>query len=83
MGLTVPRGKPCSHVKNQTTMQFGIGVSASQVEIGDYGTASGYVKLNGTGLAPQQMTLTGEINELALDGYDFPSHKQPTAPIHI
>ena len=50
---------------------FHIDVSASQVEIGDYGFASGYVKLSGTSLDPQQITVIGEINELELDGYDF------------
>jgi len=50
---------------------FEIDVSASQVEIGDYGYASGYVKLSGTGLDPQQITVIGEINELELDGYDY------------
>ena len=53
------------------TMRFNVDVSASQVEIGDYGFASGYVQLSGTGLDPQQITVTGEINELELDGYDF------------
>ena len=46
-------------------------MSASQVEIGDYGFVSGYVKFRGTGLDPQQMTVVGEISELELDGYDF------------
>ena len=54
-----------------TDNYFKIDVSASQVEIGDYGFASGRVKLRGTGLDPQQVTVIGEINELELDGYDF------------
>ena len=54
-----------------TDNYFEIDVSASQVEIGDYGFASGYVKLSGTGLDPQQITVIGEINEMELDGYDF------------
>ena len=54
-----------------TDNYFEIDVSASQVEIGDYGFASGYVKLSGTGLDRQQITVIGEINELELDGYDF------------
>ena len=54
-----------------TDNYFEIEVLASQVEIGDYGFASGFVKLSGTGLDPQQMTVTGEINELELDGYDL------------
>ena len=53
------------------TMQFAIEVSASQVEVADYGVASGYVKVSGTGLALDQMTVIGEINELELDSYDF------------
>ena len=55
----------------KTDNYFEIDVSASQVEIGDYGFASGYVKLSGTGLDPQQITVIGEINELELDSYDF------------
>lgn len=50
---------------------FEIDVSASQVEIGNYGVASGYVKLSGTDLDPQRITVIGEINKLELDGYDF------------
>ncbi len=50
---------------------FEIDVSASQVEVGNYGVASGHVKLTGTDLDPQQITVIGEINELELDGYDF------------
>ena len=50
---------------------FEIDVSASQIEIGDYGFASGRVKLSGTGLDPQQITVIGEIKELELDGYNF------------
>ncbi len=55
----------------KTDNYFKIDVLASQVEIGDYGFASGRVKLSGTGLDPQQITVIGEINELELDGYDF------------
>lgn len=50
---------------------FEIDVSASQVEVGDYGVASGHVKLSGTDLDPQRITVIGEINKLELDGYDF------------
>ncbi|MDE0467405.1 MAG: translocation/assembly module TamB domain-containing protein [Candidatus Poribacteria bacterium] len=50
---------------------FEIDVSASQVEIGSYGVASGYVKLSGTDLDPQRITVISEINKLELDGYDF------------
>lgn len=57
--------------KDAGTMQFEINVSASKIEIGDYGFASGYVNLSGIGLDPQQITVMGEINELELDGYDF------------
>ena len=65
------QGKAMFSRQDRDTMQFDVDVSASQVEIGDYGFASGFVKLSGTGLDPQQMTVTGEINELELDGYDF------------
>ena len=54
-----------------TDNYFEVDVSASQVEIGDYGFASGYINLSGTGLDPQQIKVIGEINELELDGYDF------------
>ncbi len=57
--------------KDTDTMQFAIEVSASQVEIGDYGVVSGYVKLSGTSLTLDQITVIGEINELELDDYDF------------
>ncbi len=50
---------------------FEIDVSASQVEVGNYGVASGYVKLSGTDLDPQRITVIGEISKLELDGYDF------------
>ena len=50
---------------------FEIDVSATQVEIGNYGIASGYVKLSGTDLDPQRIKVIGEINKLELDGYDF------------
>ena len=50
---------------------FEIDLSASQVEIGNYGVASGHVKLSGTDLDPQQITVIGEINKLELDRYDF------------
>ena len=55
----------------KTDDYFEVEVSASQVEIGDYGFASGYMNLSGTGLDLQQITISGEINELELDGYDF------------
>ena len=58
-------------LKLKTDNYFEIDVSASQIEIGDYGFASGYVKFSGTGLDPQQMTVIGEVSELELDGYDF------------
>ena len=50
---------------------FEVDVSASQIGIGDYGFASGRVKLSGTGLDPQQLTVIGEIQALELDGYNF------------
>ena len=58
---------------------FEIDVSASAIEVGDYGTASGNVKISGTSLDPQQITVIGEINELALDGYNF--HLINSAPL--
>ena len=63
------------------TMQFAIDVSASHVEVGDYGVVSGYVKLSGTDLDPQQITVSAEINELVLDGYDF--HLTNSAPLRF
>ena len=57
--------------QDRDAMRFDINVSASQVEIGDYGFTSGYMNLSGTGLDLQQITVIGEIKELELDGYDF------------
>lgn len=54
-----------------TDSHFEIDLSASQVEIGNYGVASGHVKLSGTSLDPQQITVIGEINKLELDRYGF------------
>ena len=54
-----------------TDNYFEIDVSASQVEVGNYGVASGHVKLSGTGLDPQQITVIGQINKLELNGYNF------------
>ena len=65
------KGKAEFSRQDTDTMRFNVDVSASQVEIGDYGFASGDVKLSGTSLDPQQITVIGEINELELDGYDF------------
>ncbi len=67
--------------QDTNTMQFAIEVSASQVEIADYGIASGYVKLSGTALVPEQITVIGKINELELDGYDF--HLVNSAPLQF
>ena len=68
----IVKRKPLTDRRSPTADgHFEIDMSASQVEIGDYGFASGYVKLSGTSLDPQQMTVIGEINELELDGYDF------------
>ena len=67
--------------QNTDTMQFEIDVSVSQVEIGDYGIASGYVELSGTGLDLQQITVIGEISELELDGYDL--HLTNTGPLRF
>ncbi len=70
-GFVKPDPSLTDNRKLKTGNYFHIDASASQVEIGDYGFASGYVNLSGTGLDPQQMTVIGEINELELDGYDF------------
>lgn len=67
--------------RDTDAMQFAIDVSASQVDIADYGVASGHVRLSGTGLAPEDMTVVGEINELVLDGYDF--HLVNSAPLQF
>ena len=64
-------GTPSDSRQPTTDSHFEIDVSASRVELGDYGFASGYVKLSGTELDPRQITVIGEINELELDGYDF------------
>ena len=62
---------PSDNRQPTTDSHFEIDVSASRVELGDYGFASGYVKLSGTELDPRQITVIGEINELELDGHDF------------
>lgn len=66
-----PRSSLTDNRSLKTDNYFEIDVSASRVELGDYGFASGYVKLSGTELDPRQITVIGEINELELDGYDF------------
>ena len=65
------RGEALFSRQDTDTMQFTIEGSASQVEVGDYGIASGYVKLSGTGLTSDEIIVIGEINELELDDYDF------------
>ncbi len=65
--------------RDTDVMQFALDVSASQVEIADYGVASGHVSVSGTGLAPEDITVVGEINELVLDSYDF--HLVNSAPL--
>ena len=57
--------------RDTDAMRFALEVSASQIEIADYGVASGHVSLSGTGLTPEEITVDGEISELVLDGYDF------------
>ena len=81
MGIGTYRVQGTAELSRRDTdvMQFAIDVSASQVEIADYGVASGHVRLSGTGLAPEDMTVVGEINELVLDGYDF--HLVNSAPL--
>ena len=75
------RDMPADNRQPTTDSHFEIDVSASQVELGDYGFASGYVKLSGTSLDPQQITVIGEINELELDGYDL--HLTNSAPLRF
>ena len=81
MGIGTYRAQGTAEFSRRDTdaMQFAIDVSASQVEIADYGVASGHIKLSGTGLAPEDITVVGEINELVLDGYDF--HLVNSAPL--
>lgn len=81
MGIGTYRAQGAAEFSRRDTdaMQFAIDVSASQVEIADYGVASGHIRLSGTGLAPEDITVVGEINELVLDGYDF--HLVNSAPL--
>ncbi|MDE0427859.1 MAG: translocation/assembly module TamB domain-containing protein [Candidatus Poribacteria bacterium] len=81
MGIGTYRAQGTAEFSRRDTdaIQFAIDVSASQVEIADYGVASGHVRLSGTGLAPKDITVIGEINELVLDGYDF--HLVNSAPL--
>ena len=75
------RGEAAFSRRDTDAMQFALDVSASQVEIADYGVASGHIKLNGTGLTPEEITVDGEISELVLDGYDF--HLVNSAPLQF
>lgn len=81
MGIGTYRAQGAAEFSRRDTdaMQFAIDVSASQIEIADYGVASGHIRLSGTGLAPEDITVAGEINELVLDGYDF--HLVNSAPL--
>ena len=81
MGIGTYRAQGAAEFSRRETdaMQFAVDVSASQVEIADYGVASGHVRLSGTGLAPEDITVVGEINELVLNGYDF--HLVNSAPL--
>ena len=81
MGIGTYRAQGAAEFSRRDTdaMQFAIDVSASQVEIADYGVASGHVRLSGTGFAPEDITVVGEINELVLDGSDF--HLVNSAPL--
>ena len=67
--------------RDPDAMRFALDVSASQIEIADYGVASGRVSLSGTGLTPEAITVLGEINELVLDGNDF--HLVNSAPLQF
>ena len=75
------RGEAAFSRRDADAMQFALDVSASQIEIAGYGVASGHVKLSGTGLTPEKITVEGEISELALDGSDF--HLVNSAPLQF
>lgn len=79
VGTYRAQGEAAFSRRDTDAMRFAIDVSASQVEIAGYGVASGHVRLSGTGFAPEDMTVVGEINELVLDGYDF--HLVNSAPL--
>lgn len=80
-GLYRAKGETVFSRQDPDAMRFALDVSASKVEIGDYGIASGGVKVSGTGLSPHQITVSGEINELELDSYDL--HLTNTAPLRF
>ncbi len=80
-GSYLAKGDAMFSRNDMDPMRFAIDVSASQVEIGNYGIASGHVEVSGTGLAPHQITVNGEISELTLDGYDL--HLVNTAPLQF
>lgn len=83
MGIGSYRAQGEAEFSRQDTdaMRFAVDVSASQVEIADYGVVSGHVRLSGTGLTPEEITVVGEINELVLDGYSF--HLANSAPLEF
>ena len=83
MGIGTYRVQGDAAFSRQDTnaMRFALEVSASQIEIADYGVASGHVRLSGTGLTPEEITVDGEISELVLDGYDF--HLVNSAPLQL
>ena len=68
--------------QNAEKMQFGIGMSVSDLEVSDFlsllsddtssvhGTVSGRVKLNSIGTDLSQISITGSITELNLHGYN-------------
>ena len=80
-GPYLAKGDAMFSRKDKDTMRFAIDVSASQVEIGDYGIASGSIRVSGTGFAPNQITVDGEINELVLDSHNF--HLTNSAPLQF
>ena len=83
MGIGSYRAQGEAEFSRQDTgaMRFAVDVSASQVEIADYGVVSGHVRLSGTGLTPEEITVVGEINELVLDSYSF--HLANSAPLEF
>ena len=71
LGSFRAEGEATFSLQNRDTMQFTVDISASEVEVADYGIASGDVKISGTGLTPDEMVIVGEISTVALDGYNF------------
>ena len=76
------QGDASLSIQGTGAMQFAMDVSASELEVSDFitalsgqvspisGTVSGHAKLNGTGTAPHQISITGGITKLNLHGYN-------------